>query len=154
MANGKNRIVVPKGTGLSDLTESVEEYDVDGTAMLRKTYLLNGYSLGSISLTKENMDAYEKKLEEEAREAELAKNREAESQKATVTGDGESEETTVSESSEEKDGQKMTDAQKSAGEKVEKIKKIFKAIIAGMTVLVILFLVLLIRYFVKSKHFD
>ena len=57
---GKNRIVVPKGTGLSDLTESVEEYDVDGTAMLRKTYLLNGYSLGSISLTKENMDAYEK----------------------------------------------------------------------------------------------
>jgi len=151
---GKNRIVVPKGTGLSDLTESVEEYDVDGTAMLRKTYLLNGYSLGSISLTKENMDAYEKKLEEEAREAELAKNREAESQKATVTGDGESEETTVSESSEEKDGQKMTDAQKSAGEKVEKIKKIFKAIIAGMTVLVILFLILLIRYFVKSKHFD
>ena len=60
----------------------------------------------------------------------------------------------MSESSEEKDGQKMTDAQKSAGEKVEKIKKIFKAIIAGMTVLVILFLILLIRYFVKSKHFD
>ena len=60
----------------------------------------------------------------------------------------------MSGASKEQNGQKMTDAQKSAGEKVEKIKKIFKAIIAGMTVLIILFLILLIRYYVKSKHFD
>ena len=151
---GKNRIVVPKGMGLQDLEESVEEYDADGTAMLRKTYLLNGYSLGSISLTKENMEAYEKKIEEEAREAERAKNKETESEEAAVNGDGEKEKATMSGASKEQNGQKMTDAQKSAGEKVEKIKKIFKAIVAGMTVLVILFLILLIRYVVKSKHFD
>jgi D-alanyl-D-alanine carboxypeptidase len=151
---GKNRIVVPKGMGLQDLEESVEEYDADGTAMLRKTYLLNGYSLGSISLTKENMEAYEKKIEEEAREAERAKNKETESEEAAVNGDGEKEKATMSGASKEQNGQKMTDAQKSAGEKVEKIKKIFKAIIAGMTVLIILFLILLIRYYVKSKHFD
>ena len=151
---GKNRIVVPKGMGLQDLEESVEEYDVDGTAVPRKTYLLNGYSLGSISLTKENMEAYEKKIEEEAREAERAKNKETESEEAAVNGDGEKEKATMSGASKEQNGQKMTDAQKSAGEKVEKIKKIFKAIIAGMTVLIILFLILLIRYYVKSKHFD
>ena len=151
---GKNRIVVPKGMGLQDLEESVEEYDADGTAMLRKTYLLNGYSLGSISLTKENMEAYEKKIEEEAREAERAKNKETESEEAAVNGDGEKEKATMSGASKEQNGQKMTDAQKSAGEKVEKIKKIFKAIVAGMTVLIILFLILLIRYYVKSKHFD
>ncbi|MBR3278017.1 MAG: hypothetical protein IKG01_03775, partial [Lachnospiraceae bacterium] len=73
---------------------------------------------------------------------------------AAMSEDGEKENATMSSASKEQTGQKMTDAQKSAGEKVEKIKKIFRAIIAGMTVLIILFLILLIRYFVKSKHFD
>ena len=128
--------------------------DVDGTPMLRKTYLLNGYSLGSVSLTKENMDAYEKKLEEAAREAERAKNEKAESNKEDAVEDGKDKTAAISDASEKEAGQKMTDAEKSAGEKVEKIKKIFRTIIAGMTVLIILFLILLIRYFVKSKHFD
>ncbi len=150
---GKNRVVVPKGMKLSDLEEVVEEYDADGTAMLRKTYLLNGCSLGAVTLTKENMDAYEKKLEEEAKAAERAKKEEADSEKADTVEEGE-DKTAVNDTSEKKPGQKMTDAEKSAGEKVEKIKKIFRAIIAGMTVLVILFLILLIRYFVKSRHFD
>ena len=73
---------------------------------------------------------------------------------STVIGDREDNSSTLSDVSEGKPGQKMTEAEKSAGEKVEKIKNIFKAIVAGMTVLVILFLVLLIRYVVKSKHFD
>jgi D-alanyl-D-alanine carboxypeptidase len=149
--DGKNRIVVPKGTELSNLEENVEEYDEDGTAMLRKTYLLNGYSLGSISLTKENMEAYEKKLEEEAKAAERAKE-EAESKKTASIVDGEDSTPASDDVSVGKPGKKMTDAEKSAGEKVEKIKKIFRAVIAGMTVLVILFLILLIRYVVKNKH--
>ena len=150
---GRNRIVVPKGIKLQDLEESVEEYDSQGTPMLRKTYLLNGYSLGSVSLTKENMDAYEKKLEEEAREAERTKNEKTESQKADALESGE-DSSTVSDASEKAAGQKMTEAEKSAGEKVEKIKNILRTIVAGMTLLVILFLILLIRYIVKSKHFD
>ena len=148
---GRNRIVVPKGVNLQDLEEQVEEYDADGTAMLRKTYLLNGYSLGSISLTKENMNAYEKKLEEEAKAAERAKKEEAESEKSSAAEDSSS---TLSDARDGQSGQKMTDAQKSAGEKVEKIKKIFRAIGVGMAVLVTLFLILLVRYIVKSKHSD
>ena len=151
---GRNRIVIPKGMKLEDLEENIEQYDADGTAMVQKTYLLNGYSLGSVTLTKENMDAYEKKLEEEAKAAERAKKEEAESKNSAALGDGEDNSSTLSDVSEGKPGQKMTEAEKSAGEKVEKIKNIFKAIVAGMTVLVILFLVLLIRYVVKSKHFD
>jgi D-alanyl-D-alanine carboxypeptidase len=151
---GRNRIVIPKGMKLEDLEENVEQYDADGTAMVQKTYLLNGYSLGSVTLTKENMDAYEKKLEEEAKAAERAKKEAAESKNSAVIGDREDNSSTLSDVSEGKPGQKMTEAEKSAGEKVEKIKNIFKAIVAGMTVLVILFLVLLIRYVVKSKHFD
>ena len=152
--DGRNRIVIPKGMKLEDLEENIEQYDADGTAMVRKTYQLNGYSLGSVTLTKENMDAYEKKLEEEAKAAERAKKEEAESKNSAVIGDREDNSSTLSDVSEGKPGQKMTEAEKSAGEKVEKIKNIFKAVVAGMTVLVILFLVLLIRYVVKSKHFD
>ena len=148
---GRNRIVVPKGVKIQDLEERVEEYDADGTAMLRKTYLLNGYSLGSISLTKENMNAYEKKLEEKAKAAERAKKEEAESEKSFAAEDSSS---TLSDARDGQPGQKMTDAQKSAGEKVEKIKKIFRAIGVGMAVLVTLFLILLVRYIVKSKHSD
>ncbi|MBR2654389.1 MAG: hypothetical protein IKD59_07495, partial [Lachnospiraceae bacterium] len=152
--DGRNRIVIPKGMKLEDLEENIEQYDADGTAMVQKTYLLNGYSLGSVTLTKENMDAYEKKLEEEAKAAERAKKEAAESKNSAVIGDREDNSSTLSDVSEGKPGQKMTEAEKSAGEKVEKIKNIFKAVVAGMTVLVILFLVLLIRYVVKSKHFD
>ena len=100
------------------------------------------------------MDAYEKKLEEEAKAAERAKKEAEESKISAAIRDGVDNSSTLSDVSEGKLGQKMTDAEKSAGEKVEKIKKIFKAIVAGMTVLVILFLILLIRYVVKSKHFD
>ena len=151
---GRNRIVVPKGVKLQDLEERVEEYDADGTAMLRKTYLLNGYSLGSISLTKENMNAYEKKLEEEAKAAERAKKEEAESKKSSAVEDKEDSSSALSDARDGQPGQKMTDAQKSAGEKVEKIKNIFRAIGVGMAVLVTLFLILLVRYIVKSKHSD
>ena len=151
---GRNRIVVPKGVKLQDLEERVEEYDADGTAMLRKTYLLNGYSLGSISLTKENMNAYEKKLEEEAKAAERAKKEEAESKKSSAVEDKEDSSSALSDARDGQPGQKMTDAQKSAGEKVEKIKNIFRAIGVGMAVLVTLFLILRVRYIVKSKHSD
>ncbi len=151
---GRNRIVVPKGVNLQDLEEQVEEYDADGIAMLWKTYLLNGYSLGSISLTKENMDAYEKKLEEEAKAAERAKKEEAESKKSSAVEGKEDSSSAPGNAQDGQSGQKMTDAQKSAGEKVEKIKRIFRAIAVGMAVLVTLFLILLVRYIVKSKHSD
>ena len=143
--NGMNRIVVPKGVKLADCTETIEEYDAEGTPMIRQTYTYSDYTLGTITLTKEKKEAYEKAIADAQRPKEENKN-EDESTEQTALESG-----PLTESVNAADSGAKSEAQRSAEERVRMVKMMFGTVGITVGLLFLLFIILLIRYIVKSK---
>ena len=155
---GRNRIVVPKGVQLTDCQESVEEYSADGKEMVRQTYSYGGYSLGSVTLTKENKEAYEKALADAAKAAEeAAKAAEKEALKEkekAEEADGKDAGKDIGSGTESGPAQghhAMSEAEKTAEQQVRMIRLMFGVVGIGVGLLFLIFIILLIRYIIRSR---
>ena len=144
--NGMNRIVVPKGVKLADCTEKIEEYDAEGTPMIRQTYTYSDYTLGTITLTKEKKAAYEKALADAQRPKEEKKNEDESAEQTALESSG-----PLTESVSAADSGAKSEAQRSAEERVRMVKMMFGTVGITVGLLFLLFVILLIRYIVKSK---
>ena len=113
--------------------------------MIRQTYTYSDYTLGTITLTKEKKEAYEKAIADAQRPKEEKKN-EDESTEQTALESG-----PLTESVNAADSGAKSEAQRSAEERVRMVKMMFGTVGITVGLLFLLFIILLIRYIVKSK---